>query len=77
MAELTDYELKEMALKAICFTRDYVEPKVSLPPIKGWDWFDAGCALAASIPESEWARQFCIRAKEGLQDEYVQQRERQ
>ena len=50
-------ELLSLALRAICLTRDYVGER-SLPPIKGWDWFDVGEAIAKAIPDDEWAKQF-------------------
>lgn len=48
------------ALRALCLTRDYVGENV-LPAIKGWDWFDAGRAIAAQIPGDEWVEQFQLR----------------
>ena len=51
------------ALKAICLTRDYVEPKVSLPALPGWTWYDTGIKIAASIPMDPWAKAFMMRVK--------------
>ena len=54
--------LQEQALKAICLTRDYVGDKL-LPPIEGWEWYDAGIALAEAMPDSIWTKQFYLRIK--------------
>lgn len=51
------------ALRALCLTRDYVGED-ALPAIKGWDWFDAGCAIAAQIPGDEWTEQFQLRVND-------------
>ncbi len=59
----TDTELKELALRALCLTRDYVGSE-TLPAIKGWEWYDAGLALAESTPESEWSKQFYLRVND-------------
>lgn len=59
----TDLELKEQALRALCLTRDYVGYE-TLPAIAGWEWYDSGLALAESMPESEWSRQFYLRINE-------------
>jgi hypothetical protein len=61
-------ELLSKALRAICLTRDYVGEKI-LPPIEGWEWFDAGTALAEAIPDDEWARQFHLRVEASLKTE--------
>lgn len=50
------------ALKAICLTRDYVGENL-LPPIAGWEWFDAGRKIAEAIPDDEWSRQFWLRVR--------------
>ena len=48
------------ALRALCFTRDYVgEDK--LPAIKGWDWYDAGMAITKVIPDDKWTKDFIMR----------------
>lgn len=54
--------LFSLALRAICLTRDYVGEKL-LPAVKGWDWFDAGTALAEAIPNDEWAEEFRKRTE--------------
>jgi len=56
-------KLKEQALRALCLTRDYVGAKL-LPSIKGWEWYDSGLALAESMPDSEWSKQFYLRVNE-------------
>ena len=60
-------ELLSKALKAICLTRDYVGSD-TLPPIEGWEWYDAGKAIAEAIPDDEWAKQFWLRIKVELLD---------
>lgn len=52
------YLLLDESVKAICFTRDYVEPKVSLPPIQGWSWFDICKKIEKIIPDSKWIKEF-------------------
>jgi len=58
-----NHETLEIALRAICLTRDYVGEE-TLPAIKGWEWFDAGNKIAKIIPDSFWTKQFYIRCKE-------------
>jgi len=53
-------ELLSKALRAICLTRDYVGAD-TLPAVKGWEWYDAGIAIAEAIPDDEWAIQFWLR----------------
>lgn len=53
--------LLSLALRAICYTRDYVEP--TLPAIDGWEWYDAGKKIAAAIPDDDWAQEFWKRAQ--------------
>jgi hypothetical protein len=55
-------EVLSVALKAICLTRDYVGES-TLPAIEGWEWYDAGCAIAALIPDDEWTVQFQLRVE--------------
>lgn len=55
--------LLDRALRAICLTRDYVGED-SLPPIEGWEWFDAGTAISKAIPDSEWAKEFRLRVEQ-------------
>jgi hypothetical protein len=57
-------ELLENALKAICLTVDYILPYIELPAIEGWEWYDAGKAIALKIPDSEWSKQFWVRVGE-------------
>lgn len=59
----SDTELLSDALKAICLTRDYVGEE-KLPPIDGWDWYDAGKAISERIPDDEWSDQFRIRCED-------------
>lgn len=56
-------ELLSVSLKAICLTRDYVEPD-TLPAVKGWEWFDVGKQIAEAIPDDEWTEQFYSRLEE-------------
>ena len=49
-----------LALRAICLTRDYVGEDL-LPPIDGWEWYEAGKKIAEIIPKDEWAKQFALR----------------
>ena len=53
-------ELLSKALRAICLTRDYVGESL-LPALDGWEWYEAGNALAEAIPDDEWAKQFYAR----------------
>lgn len=55
-------QILSTALRAICLTRDCVGSK-ALPAVKGYEWFDAGKAIAEVIPEDEWAIQFTLRVK--------------
>ena len=55
-------QLLSKALKALCLTRDYVGEDL-LPAIKGWEWYDAGIAIAKQIPNDEWAMQFRLRVE--------------
>jgi hypothetical protein len=48
------------ALRAICFTRDYVGGE-TLPAIEGWEWYEAGVEISALIPDDRWAREFEMR----------------
>ena len=50
------------ALRAICLTRDYVGEQL-LPPIEGWEWFDAGKIISEQIPNDEWTEQFKLRVE--------------
>jgi hypothetical protein len=59
---LSSHDLFSRALRAICLTRDYVGEKL-LPAVEGWEWYDAGRALAEAIPEDEWAEQFRLRTQ--------------
>ena len=52
--------LLSVALRALCLTRDYVGEK-TLPAIDGWEWYEAGKAIAEKIPDDEWAIQFYLR----------------
>lgn len=54
-------EALSRALRALCLTKDYVGDV--LKPIEGWEWYDAGKAIAAIIPNDEWAIQFNMRIK--------------
>jgi len=56
-------DLLSSALRALCLTRDYVGEDL-LPPIAGWDWYDAGVKLVAKIPNDEWAKQFHLRVRQ-------------
>lgn len=55
-----EFALLSTALKAICLTRDYVGAE-TLPVIDGWEWYEAGKAVAKAIPNDEWTIQFAIR----------------
>jgi len=64
--DATASELKRLlgrSLRAICLTRDYVGSEI-LPPIEGWEWFDAGKEISELIPEHEWADEFWSRVHE-------------
>ena len=37
------------AVEALRLTREYVEPKVSLPEIEGWSWYDATLAYRRAL----------------------------
>ncbi len=50
------------ALRAICLTRDYVGEE-RLPPIAGWEWFEAGKMISDILPGDEWSEQFKLRIK--------------
>jgi hypothetical protein len=63
---MTDQELLSFSLRAICLTRDYVGESL-LPAIQGWDWFDAGTAIAQRIPDDPWAEQFHLRVNADCQ----------
>lgn len=39
------------AVEALRLTREYVEPKVSLPEIEGWSWWDATLAYHRAVAE--------------------------
>lgn len=58
-------ETASRALRALCFTRDYVGED-TLPAIKGWEWYDAGKLLAEAIPEDRWATEFYQRVQKWL-----------
>lgn len=47
------------ALKAICLTRDYVGAN-TLPALDGWEWYEAGKAIAKALPNDEWTKQFVL-----------------
>jgi len=49
-----------VALKALCLTQDYIG-KERLPPIKGWEWFDACKTISLLIPKDEWVAEFAMR----------------
>ena len=55
-------EVLSKALRAICLTRDYVGEEY-LPPIEGWEWFDAGNMIKELIPDDEWVKQFDLRVQ--------------
>lgn len=55
--------LLDRALRAICLTRDYVLPKVALPALKGWEWYEAGKAIADSRPDDPWSHEFRERVE--------------
>jgi hypothetical protein len=59
-SNLSADELLSKALRAICFTRDYVGEDL-LPAIEGWEWYDAGLVISKAIPDDEWAKQFKAR----------------
>ena len=59
---MSEASLLSDALRAICLTRDYVGERL-LPPIPGWEWFDAGVKIAQAIPNDEWAIQFWLRVR--------------
>lgn len=54
-------ELLSRALRALCLTRDYVGD-TTLPVVDGWEWYEAGKALAEAIPHDTWAKEFWLRA---------------
>ncbi len=56
----TKDQLLSEALKAICFTVDYVGFNI-LPAIKGYDWYDTGMDIVREIPEDEWSLEFLAR----------------
>ncbi len=67
-AELTALKARDalsLALRALCLTRDYVGEEL-LPPLEGWDWYDAGEAICRLIPDDEWAGQFRLRVEASL-----------
>jgi hypothetical protein len=41
----------------IIWTREYVEPKVALPAIAGWSWFDAVSRIDAALADAPKATQ--------------------
>ncbi len=53
-------ELLSRALRALCLTRDYVG-EATLPALEGWEWFDAGKAIAEAIPDDRWSAEFRAR----------------
>lgn len=53
-------EALSKALRALCLIQDYIREE-ALPPIEGWEWFEAGKMIADLIPDDEWAEQFRIR----------------
>lgn len=56
-ADSSPSPLFSRALRAICLTRDYVGEDL-LPAVDGWEWYDAGKALAKEIPDDVWAEEF-------------------
>lgn len=48
------------ALKALCLTRDYVGGQ-SLPVVDGWEWYEAGKAIAKELPNDAWTMEFVLR----------------
>lgn len=40
------------AVEALRLTREYVEPKVALPEIEGWSWYDATLAYRRAVAEA-------------------------
>jgi len=66
LVEKTPRELLSLALRAICLTRDYVGEEI-LPPIDGWEWYEAGKKLADSLGDDEWAEEFRKRCERGPQ----------
>jgi len=55
-------QLLSKALRAICLTRDYVGSDL-LPPIDGWEWYDACKAISEKIPNDEWVEEFRLRCE--------------
>ena len=61
---MTNEELLSKALRALVLTRDYVDPTGELlPPIDGWEWYDAGKSIAEAIPQDQWAKQFWLEVE--------------
>jgi len=54
-SELSD--LLARVMRALILTREYVGEDV-LPPIKGWEWYDACMMIAEKMPENEWTTIF-------------------
>ncbi len=61
---ITSTALLNDALRAICFTRDYVGRDI-LPAISGWEWYDVGCKicdyLSITDDNNEWVNEFRMR----------------
>lgn len=48
------------AMKAHCFTQDYVGSH-TLPAIEGWAWYDSAVEISKLIPDDTWTHEFWLR----------------
>jgi len=59
--------LADLGLRALCLTRDYVGYGV-LPPVDGWEWYEACKVFVAVNPDGEWSQQLGMRLSEALKE---------